>query len=384
MLQILWGVGYADEVLTKDSIERGVIEWIKGDGKGGFELKIGSVVLNLNDVGAVHFARRKMTKSGKCLVAVVGGSRLYVENIKYDAEKSMFQLEVCDIGKIEMNANMVRAIFVPENIKDMGFIEDTLKHEAACDTVFLTTGSKVEGTLTSFGTDIIGFNSPSLGGEVSIKVKEIMGVVLTLLVKEGVEKGEPDVALYTLSGNLLRGVLTSATGEGLKVKTRAGELSVSINAIETIGFYRSDIVYLSDIEPFSVKETPFFDRFLYPYQRDRSLEKKAPISMRGNIYRKGISVHSKTELTYRLDGQYKRFMALIGIDDEAMGKGNVDFAVIADGKTVYEKKGVTGRDAPSFVKLNLSGVKEIVLVVDFGEQLDILDRAVWADAILMK
>ncbi|MCX7704513.1 MAG: NPCBM/NEW2 domain-containing protein, partial [Planctomycetota bacterium] len=187
-----------------------------------------------------------------------------------------------------------------------------------------------------------------------------------------------------VSGNLLCGVLVSASANLLKVKSRAGEFSVGLNTVETINFYHSNLEYLSDMAPKEVKEIPFFDRFLYPYQKDRSLEKKAPISMRGNVYRKGVSVHSKTELKYELGGGYKRFVALIGIDDEAMGKGNVDFKVIVDGRTVYEKIGVTGRDAPTFIKIDLSGVKEMVLVVDFGEQLDILDRAVWADAALIK
>ena len=374
----------ADDVLTINGLERGTVKGILKSREGGFKLRLGNKSLELEDVVAVHFGKRRMRAKGDFLVSLVGGCRIYASGVKYDPDKSLFYLKTSDFGDVKLNANMVRGIFIPKNIKESDFIEKALEGEPASDSILLSGGDKIEGTLTSFGKDVIGFDSQSLGGEVSIGVEEIAGVILTLLVDEGEPKGEPRIALYTTSGNILRGLILPADADTIKVKTRAREFSVKLKNVESVYFYSPKFDYLSDIEPKEVKETPLFDRFLYPYQRDRSLEKKAPISIRRRIYRKGVSVHSKTELFYALDGKYKRFVALVGLDDEAKGKGNVDFIVIADGKKVYERKGVTGKDEPSLAKINLEGVKELVLVVDFGEELHILDRAVWADAVLIK
>ncbi|MCX7704510.1 MAG: hypothetical protein N2234_10535, partial [Planctomycetota bacterium] len=171
LLLFTYEEAWGDEVLTTDNIERGSIESIREQGKGEFELKIGGAVLNVKDVVSARFARRKMTKSGKFLVALVGGSRLYGETVKYDSGKGMFYLDVCDLGKLEVNANMVRGVFVLENIKESGFIEDALKDEATSDFVLLTTGGKVEGTLVSLSDEVVGFSSPALGGDVTVKIK---------------------------------------------------------------------------------------------------------------------------------------------------------------------------------------------------------------------
>lgn len=377
-------VSMADDVLTTDGLERGTVKGILKSKEGNFRLRLDNRSFELEDVIAVHFSRRRKRRRKAFLVRLVGGCRLYADSIRYDSDESLFYLKTGDFGDLKLNANMVRGIFVPKNIKESVFVEKALEGEPASDSIILSGGDKIEGTLTSFSTDVIGFDSPSLGGEVSIKVEEIAGVVLTLLVNKGAPKGEPQMALYTTSDNLLRGPLVSSDTDTVRIKTRAGEFSVKLKNIESFYTYSLRFDYLSDIEPKKVEETPLFDRFLYPYQKDRSLEKKSPISIRRRIYRKGLSVHSKTELFYSLDGKYRRFVALIGLDDEAKGKGNVDFIVIADGKRVYERKGVTGKDEPSLVKIELEGVKELVLVVDFGEELHILDRAVWADAALVK
>lgn len=375
----------ADDVLTVDGLERGEVKGIVRNADGKFELKIASRRIALEDVVAVHFKRRRRERSREVLLlALVGGCRIYANGIEYDSKNSVFKVKTADFGNLQLNANMVRGIFMPNNIKESDFIEEALKGEPASDSVLLSSGDSIEGTLTSFSTEVVGFDSPALGGEVSVKTEEIAGVILALLVEEGIAKGSPQVSLYTTSNNLLRGVLVGSDTNTIKVKTRAGDFSTRIVNIESLYFFSPKFDYLSDVEPKRVKETPLFDRFLYPYQKDRSLEKKRPISIRRRIYRKGVSVHSKTELFYALDGKYSRFIAFIGLDDEARGRGNVDFVIIADGRRVYEKKGITGRDRPLFVKVGLKGVKELVLVVDFGEELHILDRAVWADAVLIK
>ena len=60
------------------------------------------------------------------------------------------------------------------------------------------------------------------------------------------------------------------------------------------------------------------------------------------------------------------------------------YAFAPDGEKRWEKKEVTGQDRETFLRVDLKGAKKMRLLVDFGKKLHILDRAVWADAFLIK
>jgi hypothetical protein len=63
----------------------------------------------------------------------------------------------------------------------------------------------------------------------------------------------------------------------------------------------------------------------------------------------------------------------------------VDARVLGDGKTLWEATGVRGGVAPVVVgPLDVSGVDVLVLVVDYGQGRNELDRAVWGSPILVR
>ena len=128
---------------------------------------------------------------------------------------------------------------------------------------------------------------------------------------------------------------------------------------------------------------------VWHYRRDRSVDGN-PLCLRGRVYRKGLGVHSRCELTYDLGGAYRRFLSDVGIDKEEKGKdelredGNVDVKVLVDGKMLFERKGLTARDGPVPIDIDLTGAKRLTLLVDFGDKLDICDHADWAAARLIR
>ena len=159
------------------------------------------------------------------------------------------------------------------------------------------------------------------------------------------------------------------------------DLSVPKSAVSEVRYLGRGVVYLSDLEPARVEEKPFFD-YLLPWQRDLSVG-KGRLSLRGQVFYKGLGVHSRCRLTYDLVGKYARFHSVIGIDDEARGKGNCVFEVWVDGEKRFESGPVTGRDEPRTVEVDVTGADELVLLVGFGEAGDVGDRADWADAYLV-
>jgi hypothetical protein len=84
---------------------------------------------------------------------------------------------------------------------------------------------------------------------------------------------------------------------------------------------------------------------------------------------KGLAIRSRTELLYRLQRGFSRFVAVAGIEPETRASGSVILTVFGDEKLLMEAA-VSGRDAPLPIELNVANVSRLKLVVDYGDNLD--------------
>jgi hypothetical protein len=134
--------------------------------------------------------------------------------------------------------------------------------------------------------------------------------------------------------------------------------------------------YLSDFEPASVEETPYFGRRM-PYRRDQNLQ-GGPLTLGGIVYRKGLAVHSRSVLGYDLDGRYASLRTRVGFEDGAAIVGSVACRVLADGRELYNNPRLRAVNDPVELCLPIDGVRQLVLEVDFGDGEDVGDRVVWA------
>ena len=170
----------------------------------------------------------------------------------------------------------------------------------------------------------------------------------------------------------------------LSMRTQFGALfELPWAAVESLRFLGGCATYLSDITPVEYNFEPFFD-LEWPLRRDRSVG-GGFLTLRRVEYPKGLGVHSRSTMTYRLGGKFRRFQATIGIDDSAAGKGSVVFEVLLDGRTAYKSPVVTGASPPVVIeRLDVTGSKIMTLRVDYATEGDILDHADWCDALLIK
>ncbi len=106
--------------------------------------------------------------------------------------------------------------------------------------------------------------------------------------------------------------------------------------------------------------------------------------MRSRVYEKGLGVHAYSSLTYKLGGQFERFVATVGIDDAAGEHGSVVFHVLLDGKPAFESAVLRGTDAPVSVSVDVSSAAMLTLECDDANDLDLADHADWADAALIR
>jgi len=251
------------------------------------------------------------------------------------------------------------------------------------DRLLFANNDVVDGTVLAFGPDGVRFRSELLG-ELDIAFDRLKTLVFAAHsgAAPAVPKGVYAV-VHADDGSVVAGTIRSLAEGRLALGAAFGQpLSLALDRIARIEFRGGRLIFLSDLEPAEVKETPFFD-LVWRYRRDRSVDGN-PLRLGDRSYRKGLGVHSRCELTYALDGAYRRFLADVGIDEEVGEKGNVDVAVLVDGQVRFERKAVTGRDAPLPVAVDVAGAKRLTLRVDFGRDFDICDHADWAKARLIR
>ena len=108
-----------------------------------------------------------------------------------------------------------------------------------------------------------------------------------------------------------------------------------------------------------------------------------PLMIGDQAYPQGFGTHAGSELVFNLAPvsgvACSTFTAKVGVDDEVGSKGSVVFQVYADGVKKYDSGSLTGADAVKLVSVDISGAKQLRLVVtDAGDGISD-DHADWAD-----
>ena len=167
-----------------------------------------------------------------------------------------------------------------------------------------------------------------------------------------------------------------------------GNVNIALDAIAALDFSFGKIRYLSQLDPRETKYTPFFD-IEFKYRRDKNLDGD-PLRLGDKTFKRGLCIHSKTILLYRINTDYRRFKAVIGIDYARARDGLGDVHVVIsdatnrNAKKVLFEADVRGADKPRELDLDVSKVRDLEILVDFGGDLDIADWLNLADARVTK
>src|SRR5712691_2013074 len=219
------------------------------------------------------------------------------------------------------------------------------------------------------------------GEEMTVKRDKVFGLVFAR--RQGISKTAP-VRVELANGDVLMAASLTGSAEGLKAKLISNvEVPLPLEQVKVIDLSRGKLRYLSQMEPREVKYTPYFD-ITWEYRRDTNMD-GGPLRLGSKIYSRGLCVHSKTLLKYRLGGDYRRLQAVVGIDHlvASNGFGDCRLVISGDGKPLLEAD-VKAKDSPRPIDLDVSGVVTLEVLVDFGGNLDISDHLDLADAKLVK
>jgi hypothetical protein len=184
-------------------------------------------------------------------------------------------------------------------------------------------------------------------------------------------------------GDVLVGTWTGLADNKLEVETSwNAKVSLPAAALGAVRIRNGKLTFLPDLEPTAVEETAYFSRVI-PWRRDQGFDGDVP-RVRSKQPTRSIAMHSRSSLTYALDGQYDKFKATLGFDDSAGTRGRVACRILVDGREVFADKDFRATSDPQEIDISLAGAKQMTLEVDFGEEQDVGDRIVWAEPRLFR
>src|SRR4029077_10649462 len=97
------------------------------------------------------------------------------------------------------------------------------------------------------------------------------------------------------------------------------KITIALPQVVKLDYSKGKLTYLSDFGPDKMKvvQTSTID-LIEPVRRDQNLNQK-PITLGRKAYSKGLAIHARTEITFDLDGEYREFKSIFGIDDNVAG-----------------------------------------------------------------
>jgi len=246
----------------------------------------------------------------------------------------------------------------------------------------------VEGAAGDANDETVNF---SIDGEnAKVKRPRVAGIVYFHPPGDP-ELPEPSCVYEDATGWKIKAKSVTLADGDLKIATTfGGELIRPLETLKLLDFSPGRMIYLSDLPVASAEWTPLVDfgkqadsmAKFYHARQDRGLDSES-LQLNGKTYPKGVAIPARSTLVYKVAGKGKRFKALAGIDDSVREAGAVRLVISGDGKTLYDGK-IAGREPPVDLDLDVSGVKRLNILVDFGEKLDVGNYLDLCDARIVK
>ena len=187
-------------------------------------------------------------------------------------------------------------------------------------------------------------------------------------------------------GNSLVATRIDFAGGSVTVTTVSGAkvTYAEWNAVTRLDFRQGNLTYLGDLDAATDYAPPEKDGVLgerFAYQRkltrDRSLD-GGDLTLDGKKYPRGVSLPPDAVVGYKLDGGYREFRAVVGIQDGANRESwTLRLRVEVGGRAVYDEV-VKKADKAREIVLNVKDAKELRVVVErvglfAGDQINLGD-----------
>lgn len=239
----------------------------------------------------------------------------------------------------------------------------------------------ITGRVLDLADDSLGFEYQ--GTARRVKLERVVAV--TLLARRAASEGMGPERLTWLTVSVPGATRIPVLGERLtdeeaRLTTAWGESVATPRAGLRLAVRNGRLIDLTERAPQQVAETPYFDRVI-PWT---TTAPRGGFRLGDQRYRRGLLMHSRSQLTYALAEDFQRFRATLGLQLPEGRLGAVDVRVRVDGREVLAREGLVATDPPLPVDIDLRGAKSLQLEVDFGPGEDVGDRVLWAEPILVR
>jgi hypothetical protein len=191
--------------------------------------------------------------------------------------------------------------------------------------------------------------------------------------------------VHDSANNAVAAASVTVTPEGFTVTSPSGaKIDYTKKLVARLDYNTGKLRYLSDMTPTKeVVTSTLGDEAMNQPRKDRNLNGD-PLRLGRQSYFKGLALHAYTLLEYQLDGEYREFRCVLGVDEQVGGsEGPTLVKFEGDGKVLFETP-VLRKDAPKEVKFNIKDVQKLRIVVSSGELLDLGKHVDLADAKISK
>ncbi|MDZ4684476.1 MAG: NPCBM/NEW2 domain-containing protein, partial [Planctomycetaceae bacterium] len=317
--------------------------------------------------------------AGAVTLTLVDGSRL--RGGKLSASASRVQMEHPQLGALAVPRDQVRSVRMAADDATVTAAWDQLAaRETKDDLIVIRKGDVLDHVDGVVGTvDDASVKFLLDGDDVTVKRERVFGIVYA---SRGVKPAARGIRVELAGDDSLFVPQIAFKDNRWELPWPGKELfRAPATAVRAVDFSAGKVVFLSTLQPREVEETPYF-LIMFPYQKARSLEGR-PLRVGPRSFTRGLAIHSKTRLQYRLGGEFRRFTAEVGIDPE-IENGDALLKIVGDGKVLLEEN-ITALEPPRSISLPVDGVVELDIIVDYGrDRLDIGDRVHLGDAKVTK
>lgn len=158
--------------------------------------------------------------------------------------------------------------------------------------------------------------------------------------------------------------------------------SVDLASLTCLG---GGAVFASDLEPTDVQQAGVDGDVVHGWQRDHNVL-GAPLQVAGRSHGKGLGVHSRSRLSFRVPAGAARFWTRVGLDDSVRTLPllpDVSVRIEVDGKVVFARDGLRAGQLVDPGPLPVAAGAVVVLDVDVGRGRDLGDRVDWLSPVFL-
>jgi hypothetical protein len=160
-----------------------------------------------------------------------------------------------------------------------------------------------------------------------------------------------------------------------------------VDSIASIDILGGRVVALTEIDPAKDEQTTLMGT-KWETQINRNVMGQ-PLRVAKKVYSRGLGVHTRSNLTYELDGTFDTLKLKVGMDDSSAPQGSADVAVLLDGKILWEAKALKAgaTQVSEDLELPIKGGKKLELRATSAlgnGKVDVLGRVNWLNVALTR